>query len=234
MSLLQLMSCYRSLPLAFAVTLLFISSSSSSSSSTTTTFTNATPHSHSLRAFPPSGSINERSLVEVPFGEPVETETDTSSVVPLAAQRTYRKDPLNGFKRYTGGWNIKERHYWASVGYTASPLFVIALIWFVGFGICLCIIGLCHFCCTKRTYGYSQVVYALSLVFLILFTVVAIIGCVVLYTGQEKFHKSTSQTLDYVVNQADTIVLVYILVALGWILVAGTFILGGTFLILHK
>ena len=35
-----------------------------------------------------------------------------SSVV-LAAERTRRKDPLDGFKRYTGGWNISEHHYWA-------------------------------------------------------------------------------------------------------------------------
>lgn len=33
--------------------------------------------------------------------------------VALAAQRTFRKDPLNGFQKYTGGWNISNRHYWA-------------------------------------------------------------------------------------------------------------------------
>lgn len=33
--------------------------------------------------------------------------------VALAAQRTFRKDPLNGFQIYTGGWNISSRHYWA-------------------------------------------------------------------------------------------------------------------------
>ncbi|KAF6147651.1 hypothetical protein GIB67_031642 [Kingdonia uniflora] len=31
----------------------------------------------------------------------------------LAAKRTYRRDPTNDFKRYTGGWNISERNYWA-------------------------------------------------------------------------------------------------------------------------
>ena len=30
-------------------------------------------------------------------------------------------------------------------------------------------------------------------------------GCIVLYTGQGKFHSSTTNTLNYVVNQADTI-----------------------------
>ena len=32
------------------------------------------------------------------------------------------------------------------------------------------------------------------------------IGCVVLYTAQQRFHKSTTETLEYVVNQADTTV----------------------------
>ncbi|PON71307.1 hypothetical protein PanWU01x14_074470 [Parasponia andersonii] len=51
------------------------------------------------------------SYVEGPITQPVE---EYSSVV-LAAERTRRKDPLDGFKRYTGGWNISEHHYWASL-----------------------------------------------------------------------------------------------------------------------
>lgn len=50
--------------------------------------------------------------MEGPVGEPIPVVEVSSSLV-LAAERTYRKDPLNGFKRYTGGWNIRERHYWA-------------------------------------------------------------------------------------------------------------------------
>jgi hypothetical protein len=50
-----------------------------------------------------------RSVVEAPISEPVED----SPVLVLAPKRTYRKDPLNDFKRYTGGWNISDRHYWA-------------------------------------------------------------------------------------------------------------------------
>lgn len=139
-----------------------------------------------------------KSLVEGPLSAPIE-----SSSVVLAAQRTRRKDPLNGFKRYTGGWNISERHYWASVGFTAVPLFAIAAIWFLSFGLCLLLICLCRFCCQRQTYGYSRTAYALSLIFLVLFSIAAMIGCVVLYAGQKRFHDSTTSTLEYVVNQAD-------------------------------
>ncbi len=53
-----------------------------------------------------------RSLVvegPTPSGVPVENY----STFVLASKRTLRKDPLNGFKKYTKGWNLSDRHYWA-------------------------------------------------------------------------------------------------------------------------
>ena len=50
----------------------------------------------------------KRSLAEGPSDEaPL-----NSSYLVLAAKRTHRRDPLNDFKKYTGGWNISEPHYW--------------------------------------------------------------------------------------------------------------------------
>ncbi|CAA0829357.1 Unknown protein [Striga hermonthica] len=129
---------------------------------------------------------------------------EVNSTLVLAARRTNRRDPLNDFHRYRGGWNISNRHYWASVGYTAVPFFVVAGVWFFIFGICLTVICCCFCFCRKEPYGYSRIAYALSLIFLTLFTIAAIVGCVVLYTGQGKFHNSTISTLDYVVQQANT------------------------------
>ncbi|XVF34515.1 hypothetical protein REPUB_Repub18cG0065200 [Reevesia pubescens] len=141
------------------------------------------------------GKIERRNLAEG-------SEGDNSSLI-LAEKRTYRKDPLNDFKKYTGGWNISNEHYWASVAFTAVPFFAIAAIWFMIFALCLFIICIRHCCCQLDSYGYSRTAYALSLIFLILFTIAAIVGCVVLYTGQGKFHASTTNTLDYAVNKAD-------------------------------
>ncbi|GFQ00438.1 hypothetical protein PHJA_002187800 [Phtheirospermum japonicum] len=132
------------------------------------------------------------------------SEAEVNSTLALAARRTNRRDPLNDFKNYRGGWNISNRHYWASVGYTAVPFFVVAVVWFVLFGLCLILICCCFCCCRREPYGYSRIAYALSLILLTLFTIAAIIGCIVLYTGQGKFHNSTMNTLDYVVQQADT------------------------------
>ncbi|KAJ4709692.1 putative Transmembrane protein [Melia azedarach] len=162
--------------------------------------TSATVHFHGVPGIPEReyGEVllwkTRRSLAE---------ETVQNSTLILAEKRTHREDPLDDFKKYQGGWNISNKHYWASVGFTAAPFFVIAVIWFVVFALSLCFIFLCYCCCRREPYGYSRACYALSLILLIFFTVAAIVGCIVLYTGQGKFHGSTVHTLDYVVHQAN-------------------------------
>ncbi|CAI0629530.1 unnamed protein product [Linum tenue] len=126
-----------------------------------------------------------------------------STTLVLAEERTRRKDPSDNMKVYTGGFNISNQHYWTSVSGTAAPFFSIAGVWFVVFGISLVFTCLCCCCCRREPYGYSRTCYAISLVLLILFTIAAIAGCAVLYTGQGKFIGITSDTLDYVVSQAD-------------------------------
>nr|AAD23664.1 hypothetical protein [Arabidopsis thaliana] len=124
-----------------------------------------------------TGSVMKFIVAEAPllgpagFNNPQVIEVAS---VALAAQRTYRKDPLNGFEKYTGGWNISNQHYWASVSYTAVPLFVLAAVWFLGFGICLLVICMCHICHRTNSVGYSKVAYVVSLIFLLIFTVIAI------------------------------------------------------------
>ncbi|CAN1318572.1 hypothetical protein LINPERPRIM_LOCUS30859 [Linum perenne] len=140
---------------------------------------------------------------ELSFGIRLNSYEGNSTTLVLAEERTRRKDPLNDFRPYTGGFNISSEHYWASVSATAAPFFLVAGVWFVVFGISLVITCICFCCCGGDSYGYSRVCYALSLIFLIIFTVAAIVGCVVLYTGQGKFYSITSDTLDYVVSQAD-------------------------------
>ncbi|KAG8656217.1 uncharacterized protein LOC110613992 isoform X2 [Manihot esculenta] len=152
-----------------------------------------------------SGIIDEGEINLVSWETRRSVLTENESMI-LAAERTHRRDPLNNFKYYKGGWSISEKHYFYSVAYTAAPLFLITAIWFLGFAVTLLLICIRHCCCQLENYGYSRTAYALSLVFLIFFTLAAIVGCIVLYTGQEKFHSSSTSTLKYVVNQADNTV----------------------------
>ncbi|GLT91919.1 hypothetical protein SLE2022_097800 [Rubroshorea leprosula] len=125
-----------------------------------------------------------------------------ASTLVLAANRTKRPDVLSGFRRYLGGWDINNRHYWASVGFTGAAGFILAVLWFVSFGFVLTM----HYCCgwriniKKKGAHYSQ---RICLIMLILFTCIAAIGCILLSVGQGKFHGSVLHTLEYVVNQSD-------------------------------
>ncbi|RHN64058.1 hypothetical protein MtrunA17_Chr4g0065031 [Medicago truncatula] len=121
----------------------------------------------------------------------------------LAQERTLRKDVFNHFKRYTGGWNISNPEYISSVLSTAVPFFVVAATWLVVFGLVLHIICVCYCCCPRDPHGFSQLVCYATFIFLILCTIVAIGGCVVLYTSEQQFHGTTSNTMKYIVSQAE-------------------------------
>lgn len=48
----------------------------------------------------------KRSALEDTSGEP-----EYNSSLILAAKRTHRRDPLDNFKYYKGGWNISHKYY---------------------------------------------------------------------------------------------------------------------------
>ncbi|KAI4344218.1 hypothetical protein L6164_011469 [Bauhinia variegata] len=170
-------------------------------------FPSATSHSHSSPIPDGVEIVGRRQYDEVLLWKTrsllaKETSANSSHLL-LAENRTRRPDPLDHYNTYTGGWNISSTHYIASVISTAVPFFGIAAVWFMIFGLTLSLLCLCYCCCRRREpFGYSRVAYALSLILLVLFTLAAIAGCIVLYTGQGKFHTSTSDTLGYVVSQA--------------------------------
>ncbi|KAK8636762.1 hypothetical protein V6N13_124500 [Hibiscus sabdariffa] len=60
---------------------------------------------------------------------PAPTIDESPSTLVLAAQRTSRLDILRHFEHYHGGWNITNRHYWASVGFTGAAGFIFAALW---------------------------------------------------------------------------------------------------------
>uniref|UniRef100_A0A0E0LDY9 Uncharacterized protein n=1 Tax=Oryza punctata TaxID=4537 RepID=A0A0E0LDY9_ORYPU len=118
------------------------------------------------------------------------SRTNSSSSFVLAAAQTRRKDPLSGLRYYTGGWNISDKHYLASVGFSAAPVFVLAAVWFVSLALAAFVACCCR-CCSgggnsNGGYSYSRAVFAASLVLLL-----------------GKFHGSTTATLRFVVNQSD-------------------------------
>ncbi|KAH9746500.1 transmembrane protein [Citrus sinensis] len=120
----------------------------------------------------------------------------------LASNRTKRPDILNHFRSYQGGWDITNKHYWASVGFTGASAFILAVIWFISFGLVL----VAHHCCGWRINikgKESASSQRICLILLIVFTCAAAIGCILLSVGQDEFHGGVMHTLKYVVNQSD-------------------------------
>ncbi|CAH8261795.1 unnamed protein product [Arabidopsis lyrata] len=70
--------------------------------------------------------LNHRSGISLAPGPSAD---DVSDYLVLAAHRTKRPDILRAFKPYHGGWNITNNHYWASVGFTGTPGFILAATW---------------------------------------------------------------------------------------------------------
>ncbi|KAL0396734.1 UNVERIFIED_CONTAM: hypothetical protein Scaly_0121800 [Sesamum calycinum] len=134
-------------------------------------------------------------------GEAPGPAIDVSTLV-LAANRTKRPDILSGFHKYRGGWDIANKHYWASVGFTGAAAFILAILWFISFGLALAV----HYCCGCKINingNGSSWSLRICLLLLIVFTSAAAIGCILLSVGQVEFHGETLDTLNYVVNQSE-------------------------------
>ncbi|KAL3636019.1 hypothetical protein CASFOL_020566 [Castilleja foliolosa] len=125
-----------------------------------------------------------------------------SSTLLLAENRTTRPDILSRFHKYRGGWDIANKHYWASVGFTGAAAFIVGILWFISFGLALVVH---YFCGWKITLGgkESSGPLRICLLLLVLFTIVAAIGCILLSVGQSEFHGEAISTLNFVVNQSE-------------------------------
>ncbi|KAI3796107.1 hypothetical protein L1987_38771 [Smallanthus sonchifolius] len=128
--------------------------------------------------------------------------SEPSGALVLAGSRTNRPDVLSRFRRYHGGWDITDKHYWASVGFTGAAAFILAILWFVFFGLAMIIH---HFCGWRLNIKgidsrFSQMT---CLILLVIFTCAAATGCILLSVGQDEFHGEAMNTLNYVVDQSD-------------------------------
>ncbi|CAL9771051.1 unnamed protein product [Musa acuminata subsp. burmannicoides] len=133
---------------------------------------------------------------------PVATAPDARFPLVLAAKRTKRPDVLNKFRMYRGGWDITNKHYWASVAFTGAAGFLLALLWLVSFGLALAIRLCCGWGPQIKDEG-SFCKQRVCLMLLFVFTCVASTGCILLSVEQAEFHDEVMDTLSFVVNQSD-------------------------------
>ncbi|CAJ1944714.1 unnamed protein product [Sphenostylis stenocarpa] len=127
-----------------------------------------------------------------------EVASSKNGTLVLAEERTRRKDWFNGFRRYTGGWNISSAYY-----ITVFHFFLHCIL-IKRYALLPRVFRYVH-CGSFIRCGFSLVrdfwrSYTRQLCVLLLLA-----GCTQLYSGQSKIGGSTSNTLDYVVSQAQSV-----------------------------
>ncbi|KAI3980451.1 hypothetical protein MKX01_038623 [Papaver californicum] len=138
------------------------------------------------------------------------TEIVTTDVRDLG--NTVRVDPLNKFKKYRGGFDIKNKHYWSSTLFTGIYGYAIAvfgLLFGLVYGVTLLSVALC--CKTKKTVEIKKTQFYCSSkycspwpIFLgMALTVPAIAASGVVLGGSLKFHSNAKTIMHIIVDTAD-------------------------------
>lgn len=109
-------------------------------------------------------------------------------------RRTQRIDPLDHLKKYKGGFNITNKHYWSSAVFTGKFGYIIGAAWLVGGLIYTAVLLISSLCFSKKrkfertrrnSFKRGSNFY---LIFTILFTLLAIIFSGVALGGSSMFH----------------------------------------------
>ncbi|CAM8922302.1 unnamed protein product [Rhodiola kirilowii] len=120
----------------------------------------------------------------------------------LAASRTNRPDILRGFKHYQDGWDIGNRHYFSSVAFTGAFGFILAVVWFVTFGLIIVVYLFLGWRMNIKG-KISEHANKICLIMLLIFTSATAIGCILLSVGQGDFHGEVFRTVKFVVSRSD-------------------------------
>ncbi|XP_058184517.1 uncharacterized protein LOC131301990 isoform X1 [Rhododendron vialii] len=122
---------------------------------------------------------------------------------------TVRVDPLDSFKKYRGGYDITNKHYWSSTIYTGIPGYAIGVLWLL----CGLVYGgfllATTFCCKnnnrklkKRSPCQKQ--YNLwHAVLAAFFAVLAIVATGLVLGGNAKFHSRAKTVVNIIIDTAN-------------------------------
>ncbi|KAI5583006.1 hypothetical protein BDE02_07G123500 [Populus trichocarpa] len=128
----------------------------------------------------------------------------------IRSDDTVRLDPLENFKKYKGGYDIKNKHYWSSTIFTGVYGYVVGVIWLLG--------GIAYggfllataFCCKTRRYGQlkkrlpcHKQCYLWPILLAIFFTILAITASGLVLGGNAKFHSRAKNVVDIIIDTAN-------------------------------
>ncbi|KAL2463413.1 hypothetical protein Fot_53069 [Forsythia ovata] len=121
-------------------------------------------------------------------------ETDNASEPIKQSDDTVRIDPLENFKKYRGGYDITNKHYWSSAAFTGIYGYAIAVVWL------LC--GITEESSRRDRLVVSSVIYSLCY-WTTFFTILAITATGLVLGGNAKFHSRAKTVIDIIIDTAD-------------------------------
>ncbi|KAJ1275573.1 hypothetical protein BS78_05G146100 [Paspalum vaginatum] len=120
-----------------------------------------------------------------------EMENGSASVLSI---RTRRIDPLDGLKKYEGGYNITDKHYWSSTIFTGRYGYVMAVLWLIGGIVFVGILLVSKIYFPKRKERYTDLDYfleryqILTVIFCVIIAVFVLVASAVAIRGTVQFH----------------------------------------------
>ncbi|XP_057771264.1 uncharacterized protein LOC130991190 isoform X2 [Salvia miltiorrhiza] len=136
------------------------------------------------------------------------TGSNMTSAGSTDMNETIRVDPLNKLKKYRGGYNVTNDHYWSSTVFTGIPGYAIALIWLLcglGYGILLLErTGCCKRGRKRKNKPSCYEQYHLQPLLLASFcTLLAVTACGLAFGGNSKSHSRAKTVIDILLDTAD-------------------------------
>lgn len=115
-----------------------------------------------------------------------------------------RIDPLDGLRKYDGGYNITNKHYWSSTIFTGRSGYIIAALWLIGGIIFVGFLVALKIFFTKKNKRDGVVDYfldrchLLSVISIILLAVFVIVSSAIALHGAVRFHSRAESIKDII------------------------------------
>ncbi|KAB2622876.1 hypothetical protein D8674_025058 [Pyrus ussuriensis x Pyrus communis] len=125
---------------------------------------------------------------------------------------TVRVDPLDDLKKYRGGYNITNKHYWSSTIFTGIHGYALGMLWLLCGILYGCFLLATKLCCKNRKSGklkkrllcHKQCYLWQWHIFLaIFFTVFAIVAFGLVLGGNARFHSQAKSVVDIIITTAN-------------------------------
>uniref|UniRef100_A0A251VAX9 Transmembrane protein n=1 Tax=Helianthus annuus TaxID=4232 RepID=A0A251VAX9_HELAN len=137
-------------------------------------------------------------------GQPNTTTTQTEG-----RDDTVRPDPLENLKKYRGGYDVTNVHYWSSTAYTGIAGYVLGALWLlcgVVFGAFLVVTTCCK--ANKKLKRHKKPTfhkqyYLWHILIAAFFTLLALVGTSLVLGGNAKFHSRADKIIDIIIDTAD-------------------------------